>query len=138
MFFFCQLKVKYTKEKRKPSDEKDSSVPPPEAPPTNDDVITSAANENAGEVNVANQVEANANLVREQERCRGLEDEVEELTKKMAEEERQRMSIEKQMRDEIRRLHRELRLERENNKRGHCRLFITARPASDRSAEKSR
>ena len=90
------------------------------------DVIDSPANEIREDSQSANQVEEDTNLAREQERCRGLEEEVEQLTKKMAEEKRQRMSIEKQMRDEIRRLHRELKLEREN-KKGRCKLFITAR-----------
>jgi hypothetical protein len=76
-------------------------------------------------------------LARERERCRGLEEKVEQLTQNMAEETRQRMSIEKQMRDEIRRLHRELKVERENSKKGHCRLFITARRV-DQPADKSR
>ena len=62
----------------------------------------------------------------ERERCRELERKVEELTKKIDVERRQTMSIEKQMRDEIRRLNRELRQEREESKKkNHCRLLIT-------------
>lgn len=83
------------------------------------------------------QPQNDTNLAREQERCRRLEETVGQLTKNMAEETRQRMSIERQMREEIRRLHRELRNEREGNKRGHCRLLITARRA-EHSADKLR
>lgn len=85
----------------------------------------------------ANEHRESSHLEREQERCRGLEEKVEQLTKKMVEEERQRMSIERQMRDEIRRLDQELRAEREQSKRGHCRLFISAR-RPDQPADKPR
>jgi predicted transcriptional regulator len=101
-------------------------APLPQISPTND-VIDSPANEVGENSHLTNHDEEDSNLAREQERCRELEEKVEQLTKNMAEEERQRMSLEKQMRDEIRRLHRELKLERENSKRGHSRLFITAR-----------
>lgn len=124
---YRKLKIKYTKERRKPIEEIAPQVAPlPQISPTND-VIDSPANEVGENSHLTNHDEEDSNLAREQERCRELEEKVEQLTKNMAEEERQRMSLEKQMRDEIRRLHRELKLERENSKRGHCRLFITAR-----------
>ena len=56
-----------------------------------------------------------------------MEQKVEQLTFKIDDEHRRTLSVEKQMRDEIRRLNRELRQERENSKRNHCRLLITAR-----------
>lgn len=127
---YRKLKVKYTKERRKAIEENPPAHPVP-LPPVS-----------PGEVNdvtdfPANDIRESEHLAREQERCRGLEEKLEQLTKKMAEEERQRMSIEKQMRDEIRRLHRELKIERENNKKGHCRLLITARRV-DQPADKQR
>ena len=133
---YRKLKVKYTKERRKTIEIIAPPDPLPQISPAND-VTDSPASTIRDDSQLANQVEEDTNLAREQERCRGLEEKVEQLTQKMAEEERQRMSIEKQMRDEIRRLHRELKVERENNKKGHCRLFITTRRA-DQPADKSR
>lgn len=117
--------MKYTKERRKPIEEVTPPAPLPQVSPAND-VIDSPADVTREDSHLTNEVEDD--LAREKERCRGLEAKVEQLTTTMAEEERQRMSIEKLMRDEIRRLNRELRSERENNKKtDHCRLFITAR-----------
>lgn len=110
---YRKLKVKYTKERRK------SVIDPQPHPP--------AAQVNDVTVTAINGMAACEQLEREKERCRELELKVEELTSKMAEEQKQTRSIEKQMRDEIRRLDRELRQEREHSKRNHCRLLITAR-----------
>ena len=123
--------MKYTKERRKPIEELTPPASVPLVSPAND-VIDSPGDEIREDSHVVED-----DLAREKERCRGLEAKVEQLTRTMAEEERQRMSIEKLMRDEIRRLNRELRSERENKKTDHCRLFITAR-RSDQSADKPR
>ncbi|XP_028396821.1 uncharacterized protein LOC114520698 isoform X2 [Dendronephthya gigantea] len=128
---YRKLKVKYTKERRKPVEEISPTSPVPlpvSLPPVSTNNDTDSA---------VNGHRESAHVEREQERCRGLEEKVEELTKKMAEEERQRMSIERKMRDEIRRLHRELKAERDLNKRGHCRLFISTR-RPDQPADKPR
>lgn len=68
-------------------------------------------------------------LERERERCKELEEKVEQLTCKIDDDHQHTMSVEKQMREEIRRLNRELRQERERKdlKKSHCRLLITAR-----------
>lgn len=126
--------MKYTKERRKPIEEITLPDPLPHVSPAND-VIDSSANDTRQDSHLTNEVEDD--LAREKERCRGLEEKVEQLTRTMAEEERQRMSIEKLMRDEIRRLNRELRFERENKKTDHCRLFITAKRTGE-SADKPR
>lgn len=112
---YKKLKIKYTKERRKSTTELQPHPPPAEV----NDVNTTKTAEMLAQ--------AREQLEQEKERCREMEKKVQQLSSKMDDEHRRTMSVEKQMRDEIRRLNRELRQERENAKRNHCRLLITAR-----------